>query len=233
MNGSWRSPKYEEMWPSFTGRPSGRICSSSFFDSSAFSSAASCASREEIFCSRPFSSEFRSGACMAAPMSDSGPPTAGLLSKSNSRLSMFAICVRRLPSASRRITWAFIWPMRMATASTRRCSSAFNSLISACCSARVCGPGGDAARAVLALADLESEAESGGEDGDEHGRKAGDGEGMAEVEVPGTTFAAREEDDVHRASSGGRETGSLTILLFMLQRLAHRWHPRRPLPREP
>ncbi len=56
LNGSWRSPKYEEMWPSFTGRPSGRICSSSFFDSSAFSSAASWASREEIFCSRPFSS---------------------------------------------------------------------------------------------------------------------------------------------------------------------------------
>ena len=181
--------------------------------------------------------QLRSGACMEAPMSDSGPPTAGWLSKSNSRLSMFAICVRRLPSASRRITWAFIWPMRMATASTRRCSSAFSSLISDCCSARVCGPGGDTARRAAALADLESEAESGRQDGDEHGRETGDGQGMTEVEVPGTSFAAREENDVHRASSGRppryRWPWRMSCgVASIFKELAHGWHPRRPLHRD-
>ena len=55
------------------------------------------------------------------------------------------------------------------------------------------GPGGDAARRGLALTDLETEAERRGENGDEHRRERRDGKRMTEIEVPGTTFAAREE----------------------------------------
>ena len=134
-------------------------------------------------------------------MSDSGPPMAGWLSKSNSRLSMFAICVRRLPSASRRMTWAFICPMRMATASTRRCSSALSSLISACCSARVAvheaTPRGGALLSPILNPRLNAVARM----ATSTAAKAATANGMGEVEVPGTTFTAREKDDVHRASS--------------------------------
>ena len=63
------------------------------------------------------------------------------------------------------------------------------------------GPGGNPARRGFALADLESEAESGGENGDQHRRESRNGERMCQVEMPGTTFAAREKNDVHRASS--------------------------------
>jgi hypothetical protein len=63
------------------------------------------------------------------------------------------------------------------------------------------GPRGDPTRGRFALTDLESEAESGRQNGDQHGGKGRHGEGMSQVEMLGTTFTAREEDDVHRASS--------------------------------
>ncbi len=91
--------------------------------------------------------------------------------------------------------------MRMATASTRRCNSAFNSLISACCSASVIDQV-DTPPGVLRLSPILSpRAESGGQDRDQHGRKASDRQGMSQVDVPGPSFTPREKYDVHRGRS--------------------------------
>ena len=62
---------------------------------------------------------------------------------------------------------------------------------------------------------------------------------MPEIEVPGTSLAAREENDVHRANSAtgtcGYRSPPLMILgsIVCFKELAHGWHPRRPLPRAP
>ncbi len=66
--------------------------------------------------------------------------------------SILAICVRRRPRASRRITWAFIWPTRLASASTCSCRTRRVSAICACWAASLLRPlgrlrGGLASRA--------------------------------------------------------------------------------------
>jgi hypothetical protein len=74
---------------------------------------------------------------MAAPISDSGPPTAGWLSKSNSRLSMF----RHLRQALAQRIEADDMSIHLADAHGHRVHAALqfalSSLISDCCSARV------------------------------------------------------------------------------------------------
>jgi hypothetical protein len=64
-----------------------------------------------------------------------------------------------------------------------------------------CGPRGHAPGAGLALTDLEAEAESRGQDSYQDGREGDHRKGMRQVEMPGTTLTAREENYVHRARS--------------------------------
>jgi hypothetical protein len=101
---------------------------------------------------RPRSSiiRVRSGTCVPRPTpSDSEPPCGGSSSKSNSWLLMWAICVRRLPRALRRITCAFITPSRIASASTRSCSCDLRAATSARCASTAAPGFSSAMRAVL------------------------------------------------------------------------------------
>ena len=198
VNGSWRSPKYEEMKPRRTGRPSGTICSRSSRCRITVSSTFSCASRSAT---RPRAAQHPQEVrhlCREAV--GSGPPVDGAASKSNSRSSMFAIWVRRLPSASRRITCALTWPIRAAIASMRSCSW---------CAVRRSVPSGRRWRGptrpriglrhatLRTLAEMHARDECHGQQHQQGARSAADQEAMTQMQVAGLALPAEEQDEIH------------------------------------
>ena len=143
-------------------------------------------------------------------MSDSGPPIAGVAPE----IEFAGVDVRHLREPLAQRIEANHMGVHLADSHGHRVDAAlqlgFEFLDLGLLFGEGLGPAGNPARRGLALTDLETEAESSGENSDEHRRERRDGERVAEVHVAGTSFAAREKDDVHRAGSATTgQSGSL------------------------